>query len=318
MAIPLLVFLTTWSLFWLVLLLVTARRRLLLFRMQQYAAAGQPAKEEKTGSRPGLHLAGFTGKFGALITGKKFRERLSKELLKANLPLRSEEFVSLTAGAFLLPFLLVFGATEKPLPSFLLGLLVALTPRLFLHAAKQNRLRRFHHQLGDAIVLIANSLRAGYSFLQAVEMVSREMPAPIGEEFMRLLKELNLGIPTEEALINLAKRVESDDLDLVVTAVLIQRQSGGNLAEVLDNISHTIRERVKIKGQIRTLTAQGRFSGVIVSLLPVGLGLFLFIVNPSYILQLFQNPIGWLMLALAAWGQIIGALIIKKVITIEV
>ena len=179
-------------------------------------------------------------------------------------------------------------------------------------------MRAFNSQLGDALILIANSLRTGYSFMQALDMVAQEMRPPISTEFGRAVKEMNLGVPVENALGNLAKRIDSEDLDLVLTSVLIQRQVGGNLSEVLDNIARTIRERVRIRGEIRTMTAQGRISGIIISLLPIALGLVIYTMNPGYVRVLFVHPIGQLMLGVAVVGQIIGVFVIRRIVDIEV
>jgi tight adherence protein B len=154
--------------------------------------------------------------------------------------------------------------------------------------------------------------------MQAADMVAQEMRPPISTEFARTVKEMNLGITMENSLGNLAKRIESEDLDLVMTAVLIQRQVGGNLAEVLDNIARTIRERVRIRGEIRTLTAQGRVSGIIISLLPLVMGVIIYVLNPTYIRVLFVNPIGQIMLGVSLAGQVVGILIIRRIVDIEV
>ena len=179
-------------------------------------------------------------------------------------------------------------------------------------------MKLFNRQLGDALIIIANSLRTGYSFMQAMDMVAREMKPPISSEFSRTVKEMNLGTTTEIALGNMAKRIDSEDLDLVFTAVLIQRQVGGNLSEVLDNIARTIRERVRIRGEIRTLTAQGRMSGLIVGLLPVAMGFVIYLLNPEYIRVLFSHPIGRLMLIAATVSQVIGIILIRRIVDIEI
>jgi Flp pilus assembly protein TadB len=191
-------------------------------------------------------------------------------------------------------------------------------PQLYVQRKQRSRLILFNGQIADALILTANSLRAGYSFLQALDIASREMPAPISQEFARALKEMNLGIPTEEALEGMTQRIDSDDWDLVVTAVLIQRQVGGNLAQVLETIAETIRERVRIKGEISTLTAQGRISGIIISLLPIGLGAVMLILNKDYLFTLFSNPVGLMMVGIAFTSQIIGGVLIKKIVNIEV
>jgi tight adherence protein B len=194
----------------------------------------------------------------------------------------------------------------------------AALPLFILRGIIERRVKAFNNQLGDCLVLIANSLRTGYSFMQAIQMVASEMLPPISVEFARTLREMNLGVTTEEALNNLAKRINSDDLDLVLTAVMIQRQIGGNLAEILDNIAGTIRERLKIKGHIRTLTAQGRISGLIVGILPIALGLVIQMLNPEYIRVLYTTDSGLFMLGGAAVSQVFGVLLIRKIVNIEV
>ena len=238
--------------------------------------------------------------------------------MKADIPLRGEEFIMinvlLISGCGLL-MLMVTG-------NFVLGWIGTvfgyILPRVIVKRAKNKRVQKFNAQIGDSLTVMSNSLRAGFSFLQAMEMVAREMPSPISDEYGRTLREMNLGTPTEEALVNLTQRVDSDDLDLVMTAVLIQRQVGGNLSEVLDGISHTIRERIRIKGEIKTLTAQGRISGMIVGALPVVIGLVLSVINPGYIGVLFTDPLGLALLTAGVISQIIGIALIKKTVDIKI
>lgn len=247
----------------------------------------------------------------------KLSRSVEHRLVQAGLPLRGSEFAAIclatTLAGELLFFLLSGGSLMIGMAGGLLGYMV---PIFFLRFKIAQRAKAFNNQLGDTLTLVANSLRTGYSFMQAVEMVSREMAPPISVEFARILKEMNLGIPTEEALNNMAKRVDSDDLDLVITAVLIQRQVGGNLAEVLDNIANTIRTRIRLKGELRALTAQGRFSGIIVGLLPFGIGLALYILNPGYMKLLFTHPMGKMMLTGAAGSMVLGILLIRRIVNI--
>ncbi|MDR3562940.1 MAG: type II secretion system F family protein [Negativicutes bacterium] len=243
---------------------------------------------------------------------------LRNKLIQAGLPLRGSEFAAIWAGSVTgCALLLFFISGGKPLMTSI-GIAVGfILPLVFLRLKAAKRVRLFNDQLGDALVLVANSLRTGYSFLQAIEMVAREMPSPIAAEFGRVMKELNLGVTTETALNNMTERVGSEDLDLVVTAVLIQRQVGGNLAEVLDNIAGTIRERIKLKGEIRALTAQGRVSGLIVGMLPFFLGLVIYLINPGYMRILFEHPMGKLCLGVAFGSQIVGMLIVRKIVDIK-
>lgn len=251
------------------------------------------------------------------ITDGSWSRRIEHRLIQAGIPLKSSEYLVICLGTTLLGIVLFM--VEGGLFGMVLGgVLGFLMPFLFLQIKIKRRAKAFNDQLGDTLILIANALRTGYSFMQAIEMVSREMLPPISVEFGRMLKEMNLGAPTEEAMSNMARRIDSDDLDLVITAVLIQRQVGGNLAEVLDNIANTIRERIRIKGEIRTLTAQGRMSGVIISLLPLALLIALRIINPDYVNLLFTHPTGQLMLGAAVTGQVLGILAIQKIVNIEV
>ncbi|MEW5988919.1 MAG: type II secretion system F family protein, partial [Chloroflexota bacterium] len=194
--------------------------------------------------------------------------------------------------------------------------------------AANRRLRAFNGQLSDTLNLWVNSLRSGYSVLQGMEAIATELPPPVSKEFERVIQEVRLGLSLNQALSNMLRRVPSDDLDLVVTAVNIQREVGGNLAEILDIISYTIRERVRIKGEIRTLTAQGRFSGWVVSLLPIGLALLLYKINPTYMSGLFGKgapwvlpgvlPCGWLVVGIGLMFIGAGVLAVKKIVDIEV
>lgn len=243
---------------------------------------------------------------------------LEHKLIQAGWPLKGSEFLVICLGTALFLLLLVFIVTAKILIAVLGAIVGYLLPIFVLKLKIAKRVKTFNEQLGDSLILIANSLRTGYSFMQSIEMVSREMPQPISVEFGRTLREMNLGVTTEDALHNLAKRMNSDDLDLVITAVLIQRQVGGNLAEILDNIAGTIRERVKIKGEIKTLTAQGRISGLVIGIMPVGLGMIIYSINPEYIRILFTAPQGKMMLIGAVFSEFLGIMLIRKIVNIEV
>lgn len=256
--------------------------------------------------------------FSSLNLKKDWILSFEKKLLQANIPLRVEELVVGEVAINTILTTLVFVFTHDCIMSLLSFTLVLFAPFFWIRIAKQKRIKRFNLQIGESLNVISNSLKAGYGFLYAIEVVSKEMPEPISQEFGKVIQEINLGITTEQALINLTERVGSEDLDLIVTALLIQRQVGGNLAEVLDNISKTIRERIRISGEIKTLTAQGRISGMIIGLLPIGLGVVLYLVNPSYISILFNHPVGLAMIGGGLFNMIIGFLLIKKIITIEV
>lgn len=180
------------------------------------------------------------------------------------------------------------------------------------------RARAFDNQLGDTIILLSNALKAGYSFAQAIATVSKTATPPIAEEFARATREMALGISVDDALTHMVKRNQSDDFDLMVTAVQIHRVVGGNLAEILDTIATTIRERVRIKGEIRTLTAQARMSGWIIMLLPVALAGILTVISPEYFTPMFHETLGRIMLITGGFSMLIGYAIIQKIVNIEV
>ncbi|MEM6283333.1 MAG: type II secretion system F family protein [Chloroflexota bacterium] len=192
-------------------------------------------------------------------------------------------------------------------------------PRIYVARQVSTRLIRFENQLPDTLGLWVNALRSGYSVLQSVEAISKDSPEPTATEFGRVVREVQLGINVEDALDHLLERVDSEDLDLVITAVNIQREVGGNLAEILEVIANTIRERVKLKGEIRVLTTQGRTTGYIISALPILLALLLNTINPGFIGPLFENrACGWPMVGagLALIGM--GTAAIQKIVDIEI
>lgn len=257
-------------------------------------------------------------KYGKRMEGIKLAKRLETELRKGDIPLRGYEFIFLIVALIVVCMFSAFLWNQNPVSMTIAGLLGLVAPLTYLRRKQQQKITKFNNQIGDALVMVSNSLKAGYGFLQAVEIVAQEMAPPIRNEFAGVIREINLGLTTEDALIRLTERAPSPDLDLVVTAMLIQRQIGGNLSEILDNISQTIRERVRIKGEVKALTAQGRLSGLIIGILPVGIGSFLLLVNPNYIMELFTDPRGRILVGYAVIAELIAWLIIRKIITIRV
>lgn len=271
-------------------------------------------KKQKTGEKA---TSQFLEEAKAKLEKRTWIKNLELELQKADLPMKGSEMAMvmvLFSGFGILLGLVVWGF----LGLLFGGLIGYLLPMIFIRIKQRKRLALFNQQINDCLTLISNSLKAGFSFFQAVDLVSKEMQAPIAREFGRVLKEINLGASTEEALIDMVERVGSDDLDMVIQAVLIQRQVGGNLAEVLDTISHTIRERIRIQAEIKTLTAQGRMSGVIIGLLPVGLGIMMTMMNPSYFELLWTTTLGKVMIGMAVLLEIIGGLVIQKIVNIRI
>ncbi|MHB8572682.1 MAG: type II secretion system F family protein [Candidatus Dormibacteria bacterium] len=246
-----------------------------------------------------------------------FSSGLQDELARADLRIRASEFVFIQVGSALLVamiLLLRFGILGG-----LVGLVVGFVmPNIWIRRRQSRRQKMFASQLGDTLLLLSNALKAGYSFTQAMDTVAKGAAPPISTEFGRAVREINLGQSVEDALQNMVRRVHSDDFDLVVTAVGIHRTVGGNLAEILDTIAYTIRERVRIKGEIRTLTAQARGSGYIITALPFALSALLFFISPTYFRPLFSDVLGWVMIGMGLTSMAIGYAIIRKMVAIEV
>jgi tight adherence protein B len=260
------------------------------------------------------------------VERSNYGDKLAKELAQADLKLKPGEYITAMVTASLGVGILGYFLGNQSFFIALLGAVGGLfLPGFYVRMQKNRRLIKFNDQLGDMLGLMVNGLRAGYSTLQAMESVSKELPAPISEEFRRVVQEIQLGVTTEKALENLLRRIPSDDLDLVITAMNVQREVGGNLAEILETISHTIRERVKLKGEIRVLTAQMRISGLFLALLPVGLTIALYMVNREYIMQLVapennNGPIPCGYVALGTSGLLIvsGYMIMQRISKIDV
>jgi tight adherence protein B len=200
----------------------------------------------------------------------------------------------------------------------LFGMLLVMTPWAWLWNKRRVRLKSFAGQLSDALELVARALRAGHSLAAGMHVVAEEMPSPIADEFGRVYEEQNLGIPIEEALKSMCERVPNLDLRFFVTSVLIQRQTGGDLSEILDKIGYVIRERYRILGQVQALTAEGRLSGVILIALPFGLFIMMMYIKPDYVERLWTHELGIKMSILALIAQLVGALVIKKIVNIKV
>jgi len=282
-------------------------------RLDRYGSRAETTGESKRKKRRSA-MDGLE----AMVTKRGFAANLQTELARADLKLRVAEFMMLNILSVLLFFLLARLIFGSPLIGLLFGIVGFFVPRFYLSFRKRRRLNAFNDQLGDTITLLANSLRSGFSIVQSMKTASEQLPNPIAAEFHRVTQEIALGLHYEEALNNMLRRVPSDDLDLLITAVNIQGKVGGNLAEILDTIGHTIRERVRIKGEIRVLTAQQMISGYILTALPVALGLILYLINRTYMGRMFRDPCGLIMLGVAAVMIFIGFMAIRKIVNIEV
>jgi tight adherence protein B len=301
-------------------------------RLERYASGKEKAPAASQGGlQDMLASSAALSQLNRVVEQRDFGANLARDIARADLKLKPSEFLAIWAVSIVgIPILMVVFSVGLPAlrnPLFLVvGALIGfLLPRLWLSRRKAGRLNAFNKQLPDTITLLANALRAGSSFLQAIELVVRESRPPISTEFSRVIREVNLGLPFEQALENMVRRVRSDDLELMATAISIQHTVGGNLAEILDSIAYTIRERVRIKGEIRTLTAQQRLSGYVVGFLPIGLAGFLFIAAPNFMEAMFLNPpavlglpAGVVLLIFGGFMMFIGFMLIRRIVDIEV
>jgi len=287
-------------------------------RLERYAGEERLDLEATAGTNLVVH------RVDRAVRGRPFAETIRTNLSRADLRLTVGEFLLLrfgtTAAGFALGFLAGRGFT-RPILGLFVGLVFAiggwLVPHYYVLWRGRRRLHQFVNQLGDTIGLMANSLRAGYSLLQTMDLVARESSPPIADEFRRVVREVGLGVLLQEALEHMLRRVPSDDLDLLVTAIAINHEVGGNLAQILDVIGETIRERVRIKGEIRVLTAQQSLSGYVLSLLPVGLAVVIFLLNPDYLTSLFTWP--WICMPIGAViAMVVGFFVMRRIVAIEV
>jgi tight adherence protein B len=259
------------------------------------------------------------------VEKSSYGDKIAKDLAQADLKFKPGEYVALIFISSFVVAVLGYFLGSNSLLLALAGLVLgAFLPKMYVSNQQKHRLVKFNDQLADMLSLMVNGLRAGYSTLQAMEAVSKELPAPISDEFRRVVQEIQLGVTTEKALDNLLRRIPSDDLDLVVTAMNVQREVGGNLAEILDTISFTIRDRVKLKGEIRVMTSQQSYTGKFLAILPIGVILILYLLNRSYIMLIVDPasnspiPCGYLALGASGLLIVIGYLVMQKMSSIEI
>jgi tight adherence protein B len=303
-------------------------------RLARYASTREEKPDAAAGGQgiaQALQSSEALAQLNKVVEQRDFGANLAREIARADLRLKPSEYLVIWAATTVgVPLAMLMLSVFLPTlgnPLFLIiGLLIGfMLPRFWLGRRKSGRLKSFNKQLPDTITLIANALRAGSSFLQAVELVVRESRPPISTEFGRVIREVNLGLSFEVALENMVRRVRSDDLELMATAISIQHTVGGNLAEILDSIAFTIRERVRIQGEIQTLTAQQRLSGYVVGFLPIALAGFLFIAAPGFMQPMFDDrasllglPAGVIILFIGGFAMFMGFMFIRRIVDIEV
>lgn len=296
-------------------------RRALARRMRYYAGEmvdvtqDNKQHEQKTLKE---RLMGLLHSGGRLLSNIRHARGLDFKLQQAGVPLLGTEFVLLLTVSAVVAGLIAVFATKKWYTGVLAAIMIMAVEYIYVLMRIERRSSSFTNQLGDCLTMVANALRAGFSFLQAMEMISKEMEPPISDEFKHVMRDIGLGATTERALEDMDHRVGSPDFSLVVTAVLIQQQVGGDLAQILDTISDTIQDRIRMRREVKTLTAQGRMSGWILILMPIGMAIFMTSMKPDYLDPLFHHPIGQMILVITVVMEIIGAIVINRIIDIEV
>ncbi len=263
-------------------------------------------------------MINLIGSISRKISKKSSMEDKRRKLNQAYIMMRVEEFIGISIITALVLALLIYLATRNifiPIIGLLIGYKL---PDLFVSSIKKKRMRKLNSQLPDSLSIISNGLRAGFSFTQAMSVAANELDSPIRDEFMRVIRDNSIGKTMDEALMDFSDRTDDEDVDMFITALIIQRKVGGNLAEILDTIANTIRDRMRIRGEVKTLTAQGRISAIIISALPFFVAIMIFFMNREYILELFKNQIGIVMVIAAVVMQAIGIFIIMKMANIEI
>lgn len=295
-------------------------RKLVQDRLDPYLSANAQA-QEKEDSRQKRAVEWVSKK----VEKTSFGDKISRDLARADIKFKVGEYF-LLIGASVIAFGLLArflgGGNSTPGTISTIGGAIAgfFVPRIYVRTKQRQRLQKFQDQLGDLLNLMVNGLRAGYSTMQAMESVSKELPPPVCDEFRRVVQEMQIGIPMETALDNLLRRIPSPDLDFVITAINVQREVGGNLSEILDSISFTIRERIRIKGEVRVMTSQVRASGAVLSMIPLGLTCLLWFLSPNYIGHMTDGgPVCTAVIAVVILGMIgISYFIMQKIADIEV
>ena len=254
---------------------------------------------------------------GMTRKGSTIGQKLEDELAMSGIKLNAREYLSAWAGLTLIPVLLMALLGRNIISILGVGIIGLVIPPLLVGRAKKKRQQLFNKQLSDSLVVMSNCMKSGYTFQQALESISSDMQPPISIEFARVLREIRYGVKQEDALIHMVKRVQNKDLAMLVSAVIVSSQVGANLSDILDNIAETIKDRIKIRDDVRILSAQGRISGLIIGLLPIIITLILMVINPTYILSFFHTQVGKMMICVGLIFEVIGFTIINRIVDIK-
>jgi len=292
-------------------------------RLQRYAESQARAGIEDEEGRPQRRET--RPWMARLLAGFGLGPRIAQALARADVPLTVAEFVLIMLGAGLVGLVIglfrvgpALGPPIGPLAGLALAVVLGALPLLYLQVKKARRQRMITEQLPDVLTLLVGSLRSGQGLSQAIGMLVDEVPPPAGDEFARVNRAMELGMSVQQALWDMAERVGSDDLDLVVTAITVQYEMGGNLAETLDTIADTVRDRINLLREVRVLTSQQRYTGYVLALLPLVTGILIFVVNPEYMGGLFEPGLVRVLPAAAILMQVVGYLVMQRIVDIEV
>lgn len=302
--------------------LKTRQRKNIVNRMEYFSGTGQgqlfadQKKSEKNAVKK--QLMKFVRGSARTLQSVQKKNDMDLRMQQADWPLLGSEYEVILLIGGVVTGIVTLALTLRPLIALAGGAGAIILGMIYLNIHISRRQKAFVNQLGDMLIMVANALRAGFSFMQAFELIAKEMDEPIGREIQKVLTEVNIGSTLETALENMQRRVQSPDLELVVTAVLIQRQVGGNLAQILDTINDTINERIRMRREVMALTAQGRLSGIVLAALPIGLAAVLSVINPDYLKPLIQEDMGRMALAGGILMEIVGLWVIHKIVDIKI
>ena len=313
--------LTAFLLFLLIVLMLEYRKRTkraISRRMHYYAGDMEVLEGKKDDRTLGEKFMDWLRDSGQKMQKVRQGKTLDLRMRKAGLSLLGTEFLIILLLSAALAFIVTYILSQKLYMAVLVAIFVMMMEWVYVLIRTQRREAAFRNQLGDCLTMVANAMRAGFSFLQAMDLIAKEMEPPISEEFKHVMRDISLGTSMEQALEDMDKRVESPDFSLVVTAVLIQQQVGGDLAKILDTISDTIQDRIRMRREVYTLTAQGRMSGWVLAALPIAMCILLNTISPGYLDPLFNEPLGRMAMGGAVFLMIIGFIVIQRIVDIEV
>jgi tight adherence protein B len=294
--------------------------RALSRRLEKFSTgeAGQPSGGRGDESLLRSTDSGKLGPLAGILGGSRGVESSALALERAGIPLRVGEYMTIRFALALILLLVTFMLTRNVLIALPMAPIGYFLPRWYVGSRRRQRQAKINGQLEEMLTLVSNSLKSGYGLMQSFEYASRQLAPPLADEIKRMIQEANLGAGAEVAIEALAERIASTDMEMVVTAIAIQRSVGGNLAQTLDNVAYTMRERDRIRGEIRTLTSQQRMTGVIIGGLPIFVGGIMFAINPDYMLPLFTDTVGKVLLLMAVGMEALGIVLIRSLLSFEV